>query len=307
MKLHLIKGNREVTTSRVNESYNRIKSNGYLKEVGKIEYVTGSCLEGKKILSAKVAKKDNSKPLSLSNWMLEMEEIQYTQDVKVCVDGQGRLVALMLMQMIDGDNTIDNESIYREVTVPDVMDVVKFVLLKNSGIPWNYANVQNANISSGNEFIDELDRLAKYHNIKNQVVYDFATIKTGDLTCNIVKKMKEQTRELPSSVTLNAKSIEVASNLLDIIKDHPMLTKDHITTRFSKGLKLFCKNYPITNVEDVYRLIGAITKPLWEQHFSTANGVSAEAKKYSEGFMMLYEQINLQETAPISQPTVEQL
>lgn len=303
MYLYFLSENRTIGTKRVNESYARLKEFGFIKEIGMIEYVIGNCLEGKKILSARIVKKDDGKPLSLKNWKLVMEEVPYSSDKKVCVDGQGRYVASMLMKMIDDDTTIDEDSIYKEVTVPEGMDVIELILSKNCGTPWSYADVQNTSISSGNEIIDTLDLLAKQSNINYQSVYDFATINKGNLTCNQVKKMKEGTGKLPSNINLNDQSIEMASTLLGIISEHPILTKDRISTRFSKGLKLFCKNNDITNYNDVYDVINAITKPLWEQHFTPESGTSAEAKMYADGFLKIYESIKLQEPAQVLQPT----
>ena len=54
---------------------------------------------------------------------------------------------------------------------------------------------------------------------------------------------------------------------------------------------------------DVYKTIGAIKKPLWEQYFTTECGTSAEAEKYAEGFLKVYEHINLQEPARLAQLT----
>ena len=45
---------------------------------------------------------------------------------------------------------------------------------------------------------------------------------------------------------------------------------------------------------DVYKTIGAITKPLWEQYFTPERGTSADPKKYADGFLKVYEHINLQ-------------
>ena len=146
MTVYFLQGNRTISTTRVNESYNRLKSKGFIKEVGMIEYVTGNCLEGKKILSVRIEEKVNGKPLSLTNWRLAMEEVPYTEGMKVCADGQGRYIALMLMKMLDGDNTVDDEGIYKEVTVPTGMDVIEFILLKNSGKPWNIKDAFKYNI-----------------------------------------------------------------------------------------------------------------------------------------------------------------
>jgi hypothetical protein len=303
MNLYFLEENRTISAGRVNESYNRLKAIGFIKEVGMIEYVKGNCLEGKKILSASIEKKNNEKPLSSKNWRLVMEEVPYTPDIKCCVDGQGRLIALMLMKMIDSDNTIDDENIYKEVTVPEGMDVIQYVLYKNTGVSWSNNDTQNTNISSGNAFIDTLDSLANGCNINYQSVYDFATMNTGNLKCCQVRKMKEKTIELPSNIKLNEESIEVTTILLDIINNHPILTKDRITTKFSSGLKLFFKNNDITNYNDVYDVINAITKPLWEEHFTPECGTSAEAKMYTDGFLKIYEHIKLQESTQVLQPT----
>lgn len=307
MVLYFLNENREIAINRVNESYNGIKAIGFIKEVGMIEYVTGSYLEGKKILSAKVIKKDNSKPLSLANWMLVMEEVPYTPGIKICDDGQGRYVALMLRKMLDGDNTIDDEGIYKEVTVPIGMDVIKFILLKNSGKPWNTKDGFKTALSSGNGYVDGLTAIAKGSGMDNQVIYDFGTLFTVDLSSKVVLCMMEGTKELPKTISLSSDNIDVATNIVGIITDHQMLTKNLVTSKFSKGLKLFCKCNANIKPNDVYKTIGAITKPLWEQYFTTERGTSAEPKKYAEGFLKVYEHINLQEPARLAQPTVQQL
>lgn len=299
MELFLIEGNREIATARVNESYNRLKSKGFIKEVGMIEYVTGNCLEGKKILSAKIEMKENGKPKSLTNWRLATEEVPYTEGMKVCADGQGRYVALMLRQMLDGDNKVDDESIYREVVVPTGMDVIEFILLKNSGKPWNIKDAFNTAISSGNPYVDRLTAIAKESGLENQAIYNFGTLFTGDLSNKTVLCMMEKTKALPKTISLSDSNIEVATIIVDIIADHHMLTKNLVTSRFSKGLKLFCKDNEITKADDVFKVITAITKHLWDQHFTPEHGTSAEPKKYAEGFLKIYELINEQATEPI--------
>lgn len=222
MKLFFIEGNRKIETTRVNESYNRLKSTGFIKEVGKIEYVTGNCLAGKKILSASIELKDNKKPISLTNWKLRMEEVPYEEGMKVCADGQGRYVALMFKQLLDGDNTINDENIYSEVTVPTGMNVISFIMLKNVGEPWAYDDFKNTEISSGNPFIDQLDNLANEYDLKNQIVYDIATLGTGNITCSLARKLYGKAKELNPKITLNQESIDRTVALLNIIKDHPV-------------------------------------------------------------------------------------
>ena len=299
MVLYFIQGNREIATARVNESYTRLKSKGFIKEVGMIEYVTGNCLEGKKILSVRIEEKVNGKPLSLTNWRLAMEEVPYTADMKVCADGQGRYVALMLKKRLDNDNTIDDDSIYRQVTVPTEMDVIEFIMLKNIGESWAYKDFKNTNISSGNSFLDRLDDMAKEYDLKNQIVYDFATLGTGNLTCALARKLYGKSKELNPNIKLNDESINRTVNLLNIIKDHPILAKDRISTRFSGGLKKFYKDNELTNPNDVYSVISAITSDVWKELFIAERGTSAEAEKYADGLTKLYERINLQATEPI--------
>jgi len=299
MVLYFIQGNREIATARVNESYTRLKSKGFIKEVGMIEYVTGNCLEGKKILSVRIEEKVNGKPLSLTNWRLAMEEVPYTADMKVCADGQGRYVALMLKKRLDNDNTIDDDSIYRQVTVPTEMDVIEFILLKNSGKPWNAKDAFNTAISSGNPYVDRLTAIAKESGLENQAIYNFGTLFTGDLSNKTVLCMMDKTKALPKSISLTSDNIDVATNIVGIIADHQMLTKNLVTYKFSKGLKQFCKDNEITKADDVFNVITAITKPLWDQHFTPERGTSAEAKKYAEGFLKIYELINEQATEPI--------
>ena len=305
MELFLIKGNREIATARVNESYNRLKSKGFIKEVGMIEYVTGNCLEGKKILSVRIEEKVNGKPLSLTNWRLAMEEVPYTEGMKVCADGQGRYVALMLKKRLDNDNTIDDDSIYREVVVPTGMDIIEFIMLKNIGESWVYKDFKNTNISSGNSFLDKLDDMSKEYGLKNQIVYDFATLGTGDISCALARKLYGKAKELNPNIKLNDESIERTVALLEIIKIHPVLAKDRISTRFSKGLKKFYKDNEITNPNDVYSVIQAITSDVWKELFIPERGTSAEPIKYAEGLTKIYERINLQEPATVAPFRIE--
>ena len=73
---------------------------------------------------------------------------------------------------------------------------------------------------------------------------------------------------------------------------------------FYKGLKLFCKDNEITKANDVFKVITAITKPLWDQYFTPERGTSVEPIKYAEGFLKIYELISEQATEPI-QPVAQ--
>lgn len=287
MNLNFLLENRTIGSKRVNESYTRLKTIGFIKEVGMIEYVTGNCLEGKKILSASIEKKDNNKELSLKNWKLVMKEVPYNPDIKVCIDGQGRLIALMLMKLIDSDNTIDDENIYKGVTVPEEMDVTEFTLLRNSGIPWNIGDVQNTNISSGNDFIDRISTIGKEEGLLQQVVNDLYSLNTGSLKASIIKGLKTKTLILPKSIKLDETSISDGNEVLNALKNSDFLAKElYNNTRFSKGLKQFVKESKIaTSV--LCKLISKIDKTMWEKYFTAEAGTSAEAQLYKSGFTQL--------------------
>lgn len=149
--------------------------------------------------------------------------------------------------------------------------------------PWAYDDFKNTEISSGNPFIDQLDNLANEYDLKNQIVYDIATLGTGNITCSLARKLYGKAKELNPKITLNQESIDRTVALLNIIKDHPVLAKDRISTRFSKGLKMFYKENEITNPNDVYSVIRAITNDVWKELFIAESGTSAEPKKYADG------------------------
>jgi len=217
------------------------------------------------------------------------EEVEWDKDQKGLTDGQHSQIAKDLLFLIDG--VVIEDSVYREVQIPKSLTISEYIALINSGKSWDAKDFNNSNIPTGNLHIDEISRISKVENISPQVACDWYSIKTGNLSPNLIKGLKAKTKQLPSTVKLTQGSIDDGNLILKAFKDSPFFTKGlYDNTRLSKGIKLFIKESGAT-VAELVELIGRIDKTVWEAYFTLKVG-SPESKYYKECFKTFYGQRN---------------
>lgn len=282
--------NRSINRINVLDLYHSIKRRGFIPEVGQIECITGDVLKHYKLRRYKVVAKDTEKAISLKNWDVDYEDVEWNESQKAIPDGQHKELAIQLLKLIDGVK-FEDAVVYREVKIPKDLPIGEYIALKNSGKSWTAKDFNDSNILTEYPLIDEISRISKEEGISPQVAYDYCSFGTGNLTPNIVKGLKAKTKQLPSTVKITKGSVDNGKLILKAFKDSTFLTKGYYdNTRFSKGSKLFIKESGATVAEFV-ELIGKIDKTIWETYFTLKVG-SAESKYYKECFKTFYEQRN---------------
>ena len=73
---YFYESNRDIVTENVVKCYSMISKYGFQPSMGKIKMVEGDDLKGEKLYKVSVIPKRNDKPLSITNFMVETEEMR---------------------------------------------------------------------------------------------------------------------------------------------------------------------------------------------------------------------------------------
>lgn len=79
---YFYESNRDIVTENVVKCYSMIRKYGFQPSMGKIKMVEGDDLKGEKLYKVSVIPKRNDKPLSITNFMVETEEVTDEQERK---------------------------------------------------------------------------------------------------------------------------------------------------------------------------------------------------------------------------------
>lgn len=283
--------NRAINRSNVKELYSSINAKGYISEVSKIEYLSGSVIQDCKLFGLSVVPKVASKDISITNWDIKYVPVEWNPQLKVIVDGQHKVIAMELLELLESKQ-FDIDRIIKEATLPDYLSIPEFISIKNSGRPWVYKDFELTKISTGDVMVDKIIDTIKCESLLSQVGFDIFSLKTGALTNSLVKGLKAGTHSVPSSIILNADTFKESLRVLDALKASPFIDRERYNnTRFSKGLKRFIIKRDLS-IDEVVDLIGKIDKVAWEKYFTSPIG-SPEANFYMDGFDGFYRSLNL--------------
>lgn len=292
--LLFIEGNRtKIDNSNVIEAYNKIKALGYIEtmpiEYFPMEEAIGK-LGGRKLLKPTIVRSRGEGNPTISNFKIKMEAVkpeEYNKFDGVCEDGQHRTLALMF----DGLN--DKEAKYTEITLPQDMDILTYISLRNNGKRWNNEDFYASSISTGNAHIDYILNKKKeeeYAKVAPAFLFNIYTLGTDNLTAALIKSLQQGYKKLSdySKVQISDDTQDRGDKVLETLKSNQFLTSDRLTGRFGAGLKAFytdCKNIDI-----VINVINLINKDNWEKFFTPTSGQSMEAKSFKEAFTSLSNQ-----------------
>ena len=157
---YFYESNRDIVTENVVKCYSMIRKYGFQPSMGKIKMVEGDDLKGEKLYKVSVIPKRNDKPLSITNFMVETEEVTDEQERKKAkspVDGQHRLIAMGILES-EGKFTFDESSMVEIVKLPEEMSLPLFTASINNGKPWNYKDFNGSGLSTGNAQIDYIEK-----------------------------------------------------------------------------------------------------------------------------------------------------
>ena len=282
--LLFIEGNRsEIDKANVVESYNKIKAMGFIPTMP-VEFLpieqAQNKLGGRRLLKPVLKREKGEGIPTISNFKIEMEtvpESEYHLYDGVCVDGQHRTVALMFPDM-------EAEPSYIEVEIPEGMDVLQYIALRNNGKPWKNDDFYNSKIPTNDEHTDHIlsKREEKFITAFLMNVYTFGT---SSLTPKQMKALQQgyKTMDDFKRIQLSKATETIGDAICQICKEHPFLTTDKLNGRLGAGLKAFYKNHD-SDLSKVEQVLNAINKTNWEKYFIAAKGHSMEAKSYEEAF-----------------------
>ena len=254
-------------------------------------FYEGDDLKGEKLYKVSVIPKRNDKPLSITNFMVETEEVTNEEERKKAkspVDGQHRLIAMGILES-EGKFTFDESSMVEIVKLPEKMSLPLFTASINNGKPWNYKDFNGSGLSTGNAQIDYIERIIGDYDLKPEFVYGLYTMGQPELKANVVKDLKVGIDKLPKNLRLSEDTQSMGDKLLQAFKASKMSEKTFNNGRLAKGLKQFFKDKNPT-IEQMVIIIEAMNKDVWHVNYPKPKG-SPEAKNYAANFAEYYEDI----------------
>lgn len=288
LNLLFIEGNRQkIDKENVKQSYNKIMSLGYIKSMP-IEYITmknaKEKLSNKLLYKAIVIRKTGDGEPTISNFDIKTEIVSpenYDKYDGICIDGQHRSLALLFPTLQDSDIS------YTEIEVPNDMDILSYIALRNNGKTWENSDFYNSGISTNDTEIDYI--LSRCKDYKAAFIFALYTFGTNNLTANQIKSIQLGYKKSTDfgKLQLNNCTREIGDKILIALKNNSFLSTDRFTGRFASGLKKYY-NETDKDIDKVLKTIDLIDKIEWEKHFTPDNGQSMEAKSYVEAFMALY-------------------
>lgn len=289
-KLAFIKGNRQkIDRSNVVENAQRMKAMGYIADMP-IEYLkmekVKEHLHDRELCKVIITSKQADVVPDLKNFEMEFEVIpenEYDQYEGVIIDGQHRYIALCILK------DVDIEPEYKEVTIPEGMDILQYTALRNMGKPWKNDDFANSHLATHDEHVDYI--LEKYRG--NKYVLPFLlnvySLGTGNLTMKQIKNMQQGCKKMSDfkRIKLTKETQDKGDKICQLCNDNPVLTKDRLTGRFGEGLKNFHKSHD-SDFDIVEKTLKAIDKEKWETYFVDKGGRSMEVKAYEDALGKVY-------------------
>lgn len=287
LNLLFIEGNRQnIDKENVKACYNKIKSLGFIKTMP-IEYIPMDeaieKIDERRLFKVTVERNTGKGEATISNFKIHLEVVaseDYFNYDGVCEDGQHRSLALQFSELSEIEPT------YTEVHIPEDMDVLSYIALRNNGKVWGNADFYNSGISTNDEEMDYILSLCKEY--KAAFIFALYTFGTANLTSSQIKAIQLGYKK-PSDfgkLQLNKFTREIGDKILKALKDNEFLSVDRFTGRFANGLKQYYKE--VKDEKKIIDTINLIDKETWNKHFIPNNGQSMEAKSYVEAFNVLY-------------------
>ena len=155
LELLFIEGNRQnIDKANVKEAYLKIKKHGYLSTMP-MEYIPMDKaigkLNGRTLSKVTITRKSGEGEAIVSNFDIKFQTVkieEYGRFDGVCIDGQHRTLALQFADLKEQSPT------YSEVEIPENMDILSYVALRNNGKVWKNGDFNHSGISTNSNEID---------------------------------------------------------------------------------------------------------------------------------------------------------
>ena len=288
LNLLFIEGNRQnINKENVKACYNKIKNLGYIESMP-IEYIPmDEAIEkigDRKLFKMSVERNVGKGEAIISNFKITLEVVKqedYSNYDGVCEDGQHRDLALQFPALNEVQPT------YTEVHIPENMDIVSYIALRNNGKVWSNDDFYNSGISTNDKEMDYILSLCKKY--KAAFIFALYTFGTINLTSKQIKSIQlgyKQTSDY-GKLQLSKSTHETGDKILNALKEHKFLSEDRFNGRFAQGLKQYY-NEVENDEQKVIDTINLIDKEQWDKHFTPKQGQSMEVKSYVEAFKAIY-------------------
>lgn len=288
LNLLFIEGNRQnIDKENVRACYNKIKNLGYIESMP-IEYIPMDeaikKIGNRKLFKMSVERNVGKGDATISNFKITLEVIKqedYPNYDGVCEDGQHRDLALQFPALNEVQPT------YTEVHIPENMDIVSYIALRNNGKVWNNGDFYNSGISTNDKEMDYILSLCKKY--KAAFIFALYTFGTINLTSKQIKSIQLGYKKTSDygKLQLSKSTRETGDKILNALREHKFLLEDRFNGRFAQGLKQYY-NEVGNDEQKVIDTINLIDKEQWDKHFTPKQGLSMEAKSYVEAFKALY-------------------
>ena len=292
LNLLFIEGNRQkIDKANVKEAYLKIKEYGFIKSMA-LEYVPMekaiAKIGGKALFKAIVIRKSGEGEPTISNFDIRTEMVkpeEYVNYDGVCVDGQHRTLALLF-------SDLQNEEVtYAEAEIPQNMDILAYVAMRNNGKPWKNNDFTHSGIATNNKEIDHILAKCRNSKIEDAFIYSIYTLTTSTLKAKQVKALQQGYKKIESfkNLQLSPNTTDMGDKVMEAIQANGALTSDRCNGRFGAALKKFY----IDNKQDFQTLldvIALIDNDIWEAHFTAEKGHSMEITAYTEALQYVWTQ-----------------
>ena len=287
-KLLFIENNRsKLDKGNVVTNHARLEKKGFFKSMP-IRYITiedaQEKMEGIKLYRPVVEKIKKRTNLSVENFQIKMEAIDQSHWAEfdgICLDGQHRIIAMMLPEL----KNVQPE--YCQVTKEEVEDgLLQYVVSCNNVKAWTNKDFQKSGLKANNNEIDQIMTKVD-EGYELGFVASIYTLDTINIGYRIIKTLQEGVHDISyfKNLHLNTETQKNGDKLLNAINEIQCLTKEVLSGRFGKGIKIFYNK--VHNLETVINAIKKIDKSLWESWKSNGNGKSLEAKFFCDRLVEL--------------------
>lgn len=303
LNLLFIEGNRQkIDKANIKEAYQKISTHGYISTMP-MEYLPMekaiAKLGGRTLFKATVIRKSGHGEATISNFDIRMVAVKaedYANYDGVCIDGQHRSLALQF------GNLQEIEPTYTDVEIPENMDILSYVALRNNGKTWKNLDFTHSGISTQNTEIDHIIQTCEKNKEDDAFFYAIYTLNTANLRASQIKGLQLGYKTIKDfrNLQLNPDTTRMGDEVLKAVRENSTLTSDRCNGRLGAALKKFY----IENDKDfdtLIAVIGLIDNETWENHFTPEKGHSMEITAYVDALKAVWAEHEEKNNADLSE------
>ena len=189
------------------------------------------------------------------------------------------------------DELKEVEAKYAAITLPEDMDILAYISLRNNGKKWNNEDFYGSNISTGDKRADYVLGKIKEGYIA-AFLFNVYTLGTTNLTASQIKAVQQGYKKLSDfgKVQINVDTQTKGDSILKALTENEFMSKDRLSGRFGTGLKQFYGEIE-KDIDKVIATISLLNKETWDAYFTPKAGQSMEAKSYKEALIEVSKKI----------------